>query len=206
MAQPNIDKMYTYLRGYLVGANMKESLKALGYAREKHSGQFRKGGDPYIVHPLSMACYAVALGIKDDNVIATVLLHDVAEDCGVTIENLPFNDTIKRGVRYMTVVKFDGEEKAVTKKRYFTEMIESREAVICKGIDRYNNLSTMAGEFTTEAIVKNILETDEYILPLLKQAKDKWPDLSDLMFILRTNIRFMNDTLRAIYLTKIDGE
>lgn len=206
MAQPNIDKMYTYLRGYLVGANMKESLKALGYAREKHNGQFRKGGDPYIVHPLSMACYAVALGIKDDNVIATVLLHDVAEDCGVTIENLPFNDTIKRGVRYMTVVKFDGEEKAVTKKRYFTEMIESREAVICKGIDRYNNLSTMAGEFTTEAIVKNILETDEYILPLLKQAKDKWPDLSDLMFILRTNIRFMNDTLRAIYLTKINGE
>ena len=72
--KPNVDKMYTYLSAFLKGANMTESLKALGYARQKHSGQVRKNGQPYIAHPLSMACYAAALGIRDDNIMATILL------------------------------------------------------------------------------------------------------------------------------------
>ena len=73
----NVDKMYTYLRGFLVGADMRESLKALGFARQQHSSHTRKDGTPYIVHPLSMACYAVAMGLREDNMIATILLHDV---------------------------------------------------------------------------------------------------------------------------------
>ena len=77
---PNVDKMYTYLRGYFIGANMSQSIAALQFARERHGGQTRKDGTPYIVHPLSMACYAVALGLRDDNVIATILLHDTIED------------------------------------------------------------------------------------------------------------------------------
>ena len=50
--------------------NMEETLKALAFAREKYSGQLRKSGEPYIVHPLTMACNAVSLGIKEDAVIA----------------------------------------------------------------------------------------------------------------------------------------
>lgn len=200
--QYNVDKMYTYLRGFLVGAQMKESLKALGYARQKHSGQTRKDGKPYIVHPLSMACYAVALGIRDDNILATILLHDVVEDCGVELQALPFNETIKRGIKYMTVVKYEDEDKSTTKKRYFTEMINSKEAVICKAIDRYNNLADMVGTLSDEAIIKNIKETDELLLPLLKKAKEQWAELSDILFVLRTNIRSINNSLRIIY---IDG-
>ena len=81
----NHEKMYTYIKGFVTGAGMKENLKALSYAREKHSGQLRKSGQPYIVHPLTMACNAVSMGIKDDAVVATILLHDVCEDCGVSV-------------------------------------------------------------------------------------------------------------------------
>ena len=73
------EKMYTYIKGYATGAGMKETLKALSFAREKHSGQKRKDGQPYIVHPLTMACNAVGMGIRDDAVVATILLHDVPE-------------------------------------------------------------------------------------------------------------------------------
>lgn len=193
----NVEKMYTYLRGFLMGAKMNSSLKALQMARDKHSGQIRKNGEPYIVHPLTMACYGIAIGIKDDNIIAAALLHDIVEDCDTNLELLPFNDTIKQAVKYMTIMPFNDEDKATTKKRYFTEMIDCREAVVIKGLDRYHNLSTMAGNMSIESIKKNIKETDEYILPMLKEAKEKWVELSDILFILRTNIRDLNETLKV---------
>lgn len=198
----DVEKMYTYLRGYLVGANMQNSLKALGFAREKHDGQTRKDGTPYIVHPLNMACYAVALGIRDDNIVATILLHDICEDCGVELDNLPFNDTIKNAIKHVTITRFTWEEKSQTKERYFAQMFESKEAVVCKAIDRYNNLSSMAGVMSNEAIIKNVKETDELLMPILKLAKQKWPELADLFFVLRTNITSINNTLKAAYCTE----
>lgn len=200
MSRYNVDKMHTYLRGLLVGANMKESVKALQFAREKHQGQMRKDGEPYIVHPLSLACYAVALGIREDSVIATVLLHDVCEDCAVPISMLPFSSQIVSGVKYMTIQKFEGDtSKIETKRRYFTELLESREAVICKGLDRYFNLSDMPFGLEEDAIGKNVAETEILLLPVLRKAKDKYQDLSDIMYILRTNIRTINDILKLQY-------
>lgn len=168
----NVEKMYTYLRGYLIGANMKQSIIALQFAREHHNGQTRRDGTPYIVHPLSMACYAVALGLRDDNIIATILLHDTVEDCGVRPEYLPVNDTVKRAVQYMTITKFDTDvDKIETKCRYFNELLNCREALICKALDRYNNLSDMPVFFTKDAMGKNVAETEVLLLPVLKQAK-----------------------------------
>ena len=197
---PNVDKMYTYLTAFLRGAEMSESIKALSFARQKHNEQTRKNDVPYIAHPLSMACYAAALGIKDDNIMTTILLHDVCEDCGIEIDTLPFNDVIKTGVKYVTVTKFDTDKSKIeTKRRYFNELLNSREAIIVKALDRYNNLADMPFALTDDAIGKNAAETEVLLLPILKKAKDKWCDLSDVMFVLRTNIRSVNDILKLQY-------
>lgn len=197
---PNDEKMYTYLNAFLKGACMKESLKALNYARQKHRGQYRKNGVPYIVHPLSMACYAAALEIRDDNVMSTILLHDVCEDCGIDVDTLPFNDIIKHAVKHMTVTKFDTDKSKIeTKRRYFYELLDSKEALITKAIDRYNNLTDMPFVLSDEAIGKNVAETEVLLLPILKEAKEKWTELSDILFILRNNIRGINDILKFKY-------
>ncbi len=194
---PNVEKMYTYLRGYLNGAGMSESLKALQYARKAHDGQCRRDGTPYIVHPLSMACYAVALGVADDNIIATILLHDVVEDCDRQVEYLPINDTIKRAVKYMTITTFDTDtSKIETKCRYFNELLDCREALICKALDRYNNLADMPANFTLDGTAKNIAETEVLLLPILKKAKEKYADLADILFVLRTNLTTLCDAIR----------
>ena len=105
------EKMYTFLRGYATGARMYETLKALAFAREKHEGQMRKSGDPYISHPLTMACNAVGMGICDDVTVAAILLHDVCEDCDVGLAELPFSDEVRHVVELMTFQIMEGETK-----------------------------------------------------------------------------------------------
>ena len=200
------NKMYTHLSGFCKGANLESSLRAVGYMREKHGSQTRKNGQSYTVHPLWMANYATALGIRDDNIIATILLHDVCEDTGTRVEELPFNDTIRNGVRFMTFKQFGNEDKQTAKRRYYHELLESKEALICKGLDRFMNLSTMEGLMSEESIVKNIRETDELLLPTMKAGKEKWPEISDFLFVMRANIRAVNDTLAAAHGIELKGK
>lgn len=62
--------------------------KAVALATRAHEGTFRKGTNiPYIVHPLETAVI-VSLMTEDEELICAALLHDVAEDAGITEEEL----------------------------------------------------------------------------------------------------------------------
>ncbi len=193
----NHEKMYTYVRGFATGANMKETMKALAFARGKHSGQLRKSGQPYIVHPLTMACNAVGMGIKDDAVVATILLHDVCEDCDVSVAELPVSDAVKHSVSLMTFRIMEGETKEIAKNRYYNMLLQSREATLTKLIDRCHNVSSMAGTFSVEKLKSYIEETRQYVLPLLKKAKDVYPEDSDILFLLKYHIVSVVDSIEA---------
>ena len=189
------EKMYTYIKGFATALHMGQTLKALYYAREKHQGQFRKSGDPYIVHPLTMACDALSMGITDDNTIATILLHDVCEDCGVLPEELPVNEEVRRGVQLMTFTVLEGETKENAKERYYGALLQSKEAVIAKIIDRCHNVSSMAGTFSIEKLKSYIAETRTYVLPLLRKAKNCYPEESDRLFTLKYHITSVVDAI-----------
>lgn len=115
-------KMFTYLKAYANSKNMYETLKALQFAREEHKNQKRKEGRAYIIHPLSMACNALAMGIEKDTIIATILLHDVCEDCNVTIDELPVNDYVKENVDILTYRISTGEIEKTAKKDIMIEL------------------------------------------------------------------------------------
>ncbi len=193
----NPEKMYTFLRGFASGAGMKDTLKALSFAREKHSGQFRKSGEPYIAHPLTMACNAVSMGIKEDAVIATILLHDVCEDCGVSVGDLPVSDTVRHAVDLMTFRVMEGETKEIAKNRYYNMLVHSREDSMTKLIDRCHNVSSMAGTFSIEKLKSYIEETRHYVLPLLRKVKNLYPDEADILFLLKYHIVSVVDSIDA---------
>ena len=197
MCKFNAEKMYTYIRGYAAGANMGETLKALAFARMQHEGQLRKSGEPYIIHPLTMACNALALGIRNDEVVATILLHDVCEDCNVGIQELPVNDRIRRSVELMTFHMMDGETKETAKNRYYNLILQDRAATITKLIDRCHNVSSMAGTFSREKLKAYIDETRQYVLPLLRKAKTSYPEVSDILFVLKYHIASVVDSIEA---------
>ena len=186
---PDEKIMFTYLRGRLDGPGFEQSRTALVFARKAHAGQTRKSGLPYIVHPLSMACDAIACKGATDEIIATILLHDVCEDCNIPLSALPVNGIVRQGVKLMTIRPFQGEEKAETKRRYFHELLDSREAIICKAFDRYANLNDAEGILSEEAIVKNVHETHEYLMPVIKEAKYEYPELSDMLHTISTALK-----------------
>ncbi|MEE8465991.1 MAG: HD domain-containing protein, partial [Dehalococcoidia bacterium] len=57
------------------------------YADECHEGQMRKSGEPYIAHPLETALFLAGLHL-DSHTIVAALLHDVVEDCGVSLDEI----------------------------------------------------------------------------------------------------------------------
>jgi GTP pyrophosphokinase len=61
---------------------------AVAYATDAHAGQVRKGTSiPYITHPIAVSALVLEFGGDEDLAIAGVL-HDVVEDCGVTVDDL----------------------------------------------------------------------------------------------------------------------
>ncbi len=193
----NAEKMYTFIRGYAVGARMPETLKALSFARQKHEGQTRKSGEPYIVHPLIMACNAMSLGIRDDDVIAAILLHDVVEDCGVGLNELPVSDEVRHSVDLVTFTVMDGETKETAKVRYYNMILTDRAATLTKLIDRCHNVSSMSGTFSKQKLKAYIEETRQFVLPLLKKAKTQYPEDSEILFVLKYHITSVVDSIEA---------
>ncbi len=93
-----------------------------------------------------MACHAHALGIREDKILATILLHDVCEDCDVAPEELPFSEEVREAVKLLSFQVKSGETRADAKKRYYAEIAGNRITRIVKILDRCNNISTTSLE------------------------------------------------------------
>jgi len=195
--QFSTQKMYVFLKGALTGAGMTEAVRALAYMRKHHDGQFRDDGQPYEVHPMAMACFAISLESEfiDDVVMAAILLHDVCEETSTPVEELPFSPEVKQAVKYVTLTRFKDETRFEHKKRYMNELLECRRSLIVKAIDKFFNLMTMSAVFPDDKVRKNVVEVDMLFLPVMREAKQIWPEMSRLLWVLRTVIRAVNDNL-----------
>ena len=71
--------------------------KAYRIAYEAHKDQYRKSGEPYIIHPLCVAIILADLELDKETIVAG-LLHDVVEDTDVTLEDIEreYGPTIAR--------------------------------------------------------------------------------------------------------------
>lgn len=182
------NKMFTFLRGVCSDGKHPNTTRALGYARDKHRESTRVSGEPYIIHPLSLACDAVGMNLSEDVLLAMLLLHDIPEDEGVLVMDLPVDDEVRRAVECMTIRKMSGETKLETKTRYYKNLASNHYSILGKGFDRRHNLSTMAKDMTKASIVKNCFETWYFLIPLLKDSKLNYPEYSNQIHTLRTDL------------------
>jgi len=166
------EHMYDYVLKTAKALKLKNTLKALPYAKKAHDGQTLKQSDiPYISHPLNMACHMLAMDIRDDAIIAATLLHDVIEDCGKIAKDLPVDDETRDLVVLMTHTKvYDDRNKML--KKYYDGLWSNPKAALIKLVDRCNILTKMSWGLSKERIYRMANETVKYVLPLLNVIKN----------------------------------
>ena len=194
----NWEHMKTFVKTTAKDSGMKETLRAVDFAVEAHEGQTRKKSDmPYIYHPLNMACHALSMCIKDDKIIAAIMLHDVIEDCGKSLDELPVSDEAREIVRLMTHAKTTDENRDEIMDAYYGALAENPKAALVKCIDRCNNLTTMSWGLSRERIYRMIAETDRYYPNLLRVDKNT-PEFNNAAWLLKYQIESMIDIYKRL--------
>ncbi len=134
------------------------------YAREKHGGQTRKDNiTPYICHPAEIVVSLGACGVTDEAVLSAAWLHDVVEDCGVTLEEIygEFNDEVGGLVDILSRRKPHESHD-----HYNTRVLAgSPEAKLIKVADTEHNCRTLEC-LDKEAQERKLREAREVYLPL----------------------------------------
>ena len=145
--------------------------KAYEYAFELHKGQYRQSGEPYIIHPLSVA-YILAEMHADRDTVCAGLLHDTIEDTNITKEDIAdvFNKNIANlvdGVTKLSKMNFSSKEdqNLANTRKIITGITSDVRIIIIKLADRLHNMRTL--EYKSNFKQKeNALETMEIFVPL----------------------------------------
>ena len=177
------------------------TLGVMELLREAHGGQKRKSKygfeTDYMVHPLTLACHALALKLRDDEVIAACLAHDMVEDSAgrVTLDRLP-EGRVRDAVRRVSKNMYDPNEKDWEDK-YYEEIRKDPLACLVKCLDRVNNLAGMADAFSREKMIRYIRETEKYYPALLDVVRvtDRW---NAAWWLLRYQMMTMVETFKRL--------
>ncbi len=162
--------------------------RAYRLAEKMHGDQRRISGVPYILHPTSVACIIVDLGMDTDSVVAA-LLHDVVEDTPVTLEEVSaqFGEDVAHlvdGVTKISKIAYTEKEErqAENVRKMLIAMADDIRVIIIKLADRLHNMRTI--DCMREQKRRDIaLETMEVFAPIahrlgIKAIKDEMEDLS----------------------------
>lgn len=156
---------------YLKEEEISQVKKAYTFASYAHYNQFRESGEPYIIHPINVACIIADLH-SDVNTIIASLLHDVVEDTKVSLEEITeqFNPTVANlvnGVTKLTIMEYETEEenKNANLRKIIMSFRNDVRIILIKLADRLHNMRTLQYKNPRKRRMKS-LETMDIYVPL----------------------------------------
>ncbi|MGN0454422.1 MAG: RelA/SpoT family protein [Ruminococcus sp.] len=179
--------------------------KAYRLAEEAHGDQRRLSGVPYILHPTSVACILVELGMDTDSIIAA-LLHDVVEDTHYTLEEIEemFGKSVANlvdGVTKISKIPYSNreEQQAENIRKMLIAMSNDIRVIIIKLADRLHNMRTIECMPEQKRRDKS-LENMEVFAPIahrlgIKRVKEELEDLS-LLYLDPVGYKEIEDALQ----------
>jgi GTP pyrophosphokinase len=169
--------------------DLKLIRKAYEYSQQHHAGQTRASGEPYLVHPLEVACVLAEMKM-DPTAIAAGLLHDSVEDTTVTVDDIQreFGDQVAHivdGVTKISKIDFASKEErqAENVRKMLLAMVDDIRVILIKLADRLHNMRTLEHlpRERQEAIARETLDIYAPIAHRLGMGKIRG-ELEDLSF------------------------
>lgn len=195
-------KTYMFIKGYAAAKGLKQTSVALTLARKLHTGQYRKEGVPFIVHPLNVCSMLISYGIEDDVILAAALLHDILEDCK---EQLPKNGQeiiteYKLSKEVLDIIFLLTKESGLDQEAlsvYFSRIQADPKGALIKLSDRLHNSSTLY-TFSFERMKKYIDETNTFLIPMAGFCRDNYPEYGNAFSILKNSIYSLNHSMEIM--------
>ena len=163
------NKLIETIRQYHPSSDLSDIERAYKVAKEAHEGQFRKSGEPYIIHPLCVAIILAELELDKESIIAG-LLHDVVEDTVMTSEDVAreFGDEVALlvdGVTKLTQLNYQHDKievQAENLRKMFHAMAKDIRVIMIKLADRLHNMRTMQYQSPAKQVEKSRETMDIY--------------------------------------------
>ncbi|MGZ4030755.1 MAG: RelA/SpoT family protein [Tumebacillaceae bacterium] len=194
MADPvGIERLLEKVSKYATPEDVAMVRRAFEFADQAHTGQTRRSGEPYIMHPVAVAEILADLEL-DAVTLSAALLHDVVEDTASTEEEMvnkfgPEVAALVDGVTKLDRIKFNSKEEAQAEnlRKMFMAMAKDIRVILIKLADRLHNMRTMKHQ-PVDKQVRISTETLEIYAPLAHRlgiSTIKW-ELED------TALRYLN--------------
>lgn len=185
----HLDDLVGRVKAYHPAADTGLIAKAYEYSLKAHEGQKRKSGDPYFIHPASVAGIIADLRLDTASVCAG-LLHDVVEDTLATTKDIEreFGDEVAAlvdGVTKLSLINFTSKEdrQAENFRKMVVAMARDIRVLLVKLCDRLDNMRTLE-HMKPESQERIARETMDIYAPLANRlgiARFK-AELEDLSF------------------------
>ena len=184
-----VQQILDQVRTYDPSADTSLIERSFAFAAERHAGQKRRSGDPYVVHPVGVARIISELRLDVPSVCAG-LLHDCVEDTSATAEDIGrlFGTEIQflvEGVTKLGQIPWTTREErqAENFRKMLLAMARDIRVILIKLADRVDNMRTLA-HMPREKQERIARETMEIYAPLANRLGIQWMkvELEDLAF------------------------
>lgn len=186
---PRLADIVDKVKSYHPAADVDLIHRAYVYSAKMHDGQMRKSGDPYFVHPVSVA-HIIADMRLDPASVCAALLHDVVEDTEASTDDLTsaFGEEVSflvDGVTKLGRINFTCKEdqQAESFRKMLVAMARDIRVLLVKLADRLDNMRTLQ-HMKRDKQERIATETLEIYAPLAGRLGIYWlkSELEDLSF------------------------